>query len=80
MTEEKVDHVALLVAIARLEGKVDALNERLGEKHQRDTILYTDHEKRIRNVEHNSWRLSGLASVVAALVSGAVVYFKGGNG
>lgn len=78
MVEDKVDHVALLVAIARLEGKVDALNERLGEKHQRDTVLYTDHEKRIRHVEQNSWRLSGLASVVAALVSGAVVYFKGG--
>ncbi len=71
---EHVDHVDLMIALARLEGKMDALNERLGEKHQRDAIIFADHEKRIRIVEKSSWKLQGLAGLVAAAVSGGIAW------
>ena len=69
-----VDHVDLMIAIARLEGKMDALNERIGEKHQRDARTLGDHEKRIRDVEKSGWKLQGLAGVVAAIISGGIAW------
>lgn len=79
MADEKVDHVALLVAIARLEGKMDAVLRRVDDHLANDDMVHKDHEKRLRWMERSAWRLQGLAGVVAATVSAGIAWlFKGG--
>ena len=72
---QEVDHVQLLVAIARLEGKVDALNERLGEKHTRDAVVFADHEKRIRINEHARIKTATMSGILAVVFSFVTTYF-----
>jgi hypothetical protein len=72
--QPEVDHVQLLVAIARLEGKVDALNERLGEKHSRDAMVFSDHEKRIRINEQARIKTTALSGIVAVVLSFITTY------
>ena len=78
-----VDHVDLMIAIARLEGKMDALNDRLGEKHQRDATTFADHEKRIRANEQARVKIMGAASalsvVTATMVAWAAKHFGSGG-
>ena len=69
-----VDHVDLMIAIARLEGKMDALNDRLGEKHQRDAHTFSDHEKRIRANEHARVKVMGAASVLSVFFASLVAW------
>ena len=69
-----VDHVDLMIAIARLEGKMDALNERLGEKHQRDAHTFGDHEKRIRVNEQARMKVMGAASLLSVLVASMITW------
>lgn len=70
-----VDHVDLMIAIARLEGKMDALNERLGEKHQRDAHTFADHEKRIRVNEQARVKVVGASSVLSVVFASLIGWF-----
>jgi hypothetical protein len=73
------DKTEILVAIARLEGKVDGINRRMDEHLMADTVVHTDHEKRLRYVERAQWKLHGLTVAAAAALSGGIGwFFKGG--
>lgn len=57
----------ILVAIARLETKLDSITNTLPQK-------IDDHESRIRSLEKNRWPLPSVA-VLVSIVGAAISYF-----
>lgn len=74
------DNTEVLVAIARLEGKVDALADKVESHLNADTVVHVDHEKRIRANERGRWLHTGVASVLGSIVTGFAAWMKFGGG
>ena len=52
----------VLIAIARVEEKIDAMNMVQIKHLEMDKEIHMDHEKRIRNLEASKWRAQGTAT------------------
>jgi len=75
------DLTKVLVAVARVEEKLDAVHVTMDKHLDMDNAIHHDHEKRVRSLEAAKWRAQGMAVFLAGLVSAGVAYlFKhGGN-
>lgn len=72
MTTTEVQQI--LVALARVEGKVEAIQA----DNKRGEDVHRDHESRIRALERVRWMIGGLAFVAGGGSVGAFVKVLGG--
>lgn len=79
---DELTHVDIMVALARIEGKLDAQIDIMQKHLDDDKVLHTDHEHRVRSLETKAARQTGLVAGIAAVISGGAAFvthfLKGG--
>lgn len=80
--KNEVSHVELMVALARIEGKLDTTADMLLRHLSDDREVHVDVEHRVRRLETGAARQTGIVAGIATVISGAGAllahFWKGG--